>query len=211
MSKTPKPMKKANVYVAAACSIMCLLSACSVGKNAIHSQKPDIVNSDEGTASNYVQLNDGSIKQYKSLKLVTGVLTTPHLLADNNVVINPKDIMAYQDNGLYAVASKVLTSKKDSHVAVETLPGFAVQVLSGKVNVYTRKYFNGANAVDEYFLQNGNDGYIIAYSKEALKAMLKDDAKALEYFNSKSKMSPKSKKILVAVEMYNNDKLITKN
>ena len=211
MCKTPNPMKKANVYVAVACSIMCTLNACSVGKNAINNQKPDIVNTEEVSASNYVQLNDGSIKQYKTLKLVTGVLTTPHLLADSKVVINPNDIMAYQDNGHYAVAAKVLTSKKDSRVAVETLPGFAVKIISGKVNVYTRKYFNGANAVDEYFLQNGNDGYIIAYTKEALKAMLKDDAKALEFLNSKSKISPKYKKVLVAVEMYNNNQLVTKN
>ena len=204
-------MKKANVYVAAACSIMCLLNACSVGKNAVNNQKPDIVNTDEVSANNYVQLNDGSIKHYKSLKLVTGFLTTPHLLADNKEVINPKDIMAYQDNGLYAVASKVLTSKKDSRVAVDALPGFAVKVVSGKLNVYTRKYFNGANAVEEYFLQNEADGYIIAYSKEVLKSMLKDDAKALEYFNGKVKISPKSKKILTAVEMYNHNQLVTKN
>jgi hypothetical protein len=41
--------------------------------------------------------------------------------------------------------------------------------------------------------------------------MLKEDAKALAYFNSKSKPSSKSKKILVAVEMYNNTQMVTKN
>lgn len=209
--QTPNPMKKANMYVAAICSTIISLTACTTGKNAISNQKADIGNTDESSASAYVQFNDGTIKQYSNLKLVTGVFTTPHLLADNKETINPNDIMAYQDKGHYAVASKVLTSKKDSRVAVDALPGFAVKVVSGKLNVYTRKYFNGANAVEEYFLQNEADGYIIAYSKEVLKSMLKDDAKALEYFNGKVKISPKSKKILTAVEMYNHIQLVTKN
>ena len=159
----------------------------------------------------FVQMNDGSIKQYGSLKLVTGVLKTPHLLADDKVIINSKDIMAYQSNRHYAVAAKILTSTKKGYVAVETLPGFAVKVISGKLNVYSRKYYNGANTVDEYFLQSGNDGYIIAYTKDVLKSILKEDAKALEYFNSKSKVLPKSKKLFATVEMYNNSQMVTKN
>jgi hypothetical protein len=156
-------------------------------------------------------LNDGSIQQYESLKLVTGVLTTPYLLANNKLVINSKDIMAYQDEKHYAVSAKILTSKKNSRVAVETLPGFAVKVISGKLNVYSRKYYNGGNTREEYFLQNGNEGYIVAYSKAVLISMLKEDTKALEYFNSRSKISPRSKKLLVAVQMYNNGQLMTKN
>ena len=158
-----------------------------------------------------MQLNDGTITQFTTLKLVTGVLSTPHLLGDGKVVINAKDIIAYQNEKHYAVTSKILTSKKSAAVAVETLPGFAVKVLSGKVNVYCRKYYNGANTADEYFLQNGNDGHIIAFSKDVLKSMLKEDTKALEFFNSKTKVSPRSKKILTAVEMYNTGQLMTKN
>jgi hypothetical protein len=205
----PKPMKKIIPSIVALCSIVILLNSCAVGKNSVATQKTDPENTNE-TSACFVQLNDGSIKQYESLKLVTGVLTTPHLLADNKVVINSKDIMAYQNSNHYAVAAKILTSTKKSYVATETLPGFAVKVLSGKLNVYSRKYYNGANTVDEYFLQTGNDGYIVAYSKDVLKSMLKEDAKALEYLNSKSKKSPKSK-LLTAVEMYNNSQMVTKN
>ena len=103
--------------------------------------------------------------------------------------------MAYQNEKHYAVTAKVLTSTKDGRVAVETLPGFAVKVLSGKLNVYCRKFYNGGNTVEEYFLQHGNDGYIVAYSKEVLKDMLKEDAKALEFFNSKAKAITKIEKI----------------
>jgi hypothetical protein len=204
-------MKKIIPSITALCSIVILLNSCAVGKNAVDTEKTKAVSKNESPASCFVQMNDGSIKQYASLKLVTGVLKTPHLLADNKVVINSKDIMAYQNNTHYAVSAKIVTSTKKGSVAVETLPGFAVKVISGKLNVYSRKYYNGANTVDEYFLQSGNDGYIIAYSKDVLISMLKEDTKALEYFNSKSKPSSKSKKLLVAVEMYNNSQMMTKN
>ena len=204
-------MKKFIPAIAVLLSTTILANSCAVSKNSIDQQKNEVRNDNEVSAGCFVQLNDGSIKQFTTLKLVTGLLTTPHLLGDGKVVINAKEIMAYQNAKHYAVSAKILTSKKSANVSVETLPGFAVKVLSGKLNVYCRKYYNGANTSDEYFLQNGNDGYIIAYSKEALKTMLKEDAKAFEFFNSKAKVSPKSKKLLAAVEMYNSGQLITKN
>jgi len=188
-----------------------LLNSCSTGKNAVSSPIAVAENTDNHSATCFVQLNDGSIKQFSSLKLVTGFFTTPHLLADDKLVINAKDIKAYQDNKRYAVSAKQLKSGKDGYVASEALPGFAIKLLSGKLNVYSRKYYNGANSVDEYFLQEGNEGHIIAYSRNVLKAMLKDDAKALDYFNSRTKGSPRSKKLIAAVEMYNNNQLLTKN
>ena len=204
-------MKQIIPSITVFCSIVIMLNSCAVGKNAVDNPKAEAENKSEIPGLCFVQMNDGSIKQYGSLKLVTGVLKTPHLLADDKVIINSKDIMAYQSNRHYAVAAKILTSTKKGYVAVETLPGFAVKVISGKLNVYSRKYYNGANTVDEYFLQSGNDGYIIAYTKDVLKGMLKEDAKALEYFNSKSKVLPKSKKLFATVEMYNNSQMVTKN
>lgn len=186
-----------------------LLNSCAVSKNSIASD--NIKNATESSGTCFVQFNDGTVKQFATLKLVTGVLTTPHLLGDDKVIISSKDIIAYQNNRHYAVSSKKLTSAKPACVAAETLPGFAVRVLSGKLNVYCRKYYNGSNTASEYFLQNGNDGYIVAYSKAVMKTMLKEDAKALEYFNSKIKENPASKKILTAAEMYNNGQMMTKN
>ena len=204
-------MKQIIPSITVFCSIVIMLNSCAVVKNAVDNPKAEAENKSEIPGLCFVQMNDGSIKQYGSLKLVTGVLKTPHLLADDKVIINSKDIMAYQSNRHYAVAAKILTSTKKGYVAVETLPGFAVKVISGKLNVYSRKYYNGANTVDEYFLQSGNDGYIIAYTKDVLKGMLKEDAKALEYFNSKSKVLPKSKKLFATIEMYNNSQMVTKN
>ena len=203
-------MKKALPAVAA---LLCaaIFNSCAVSNNTVAVTDPQVEYPNETSRSCFVQFNDGTVKQYSSLKLVTGVLTTPHLLADNKIVLNTKDIAAYQDKKYYAVSSKLLTSNKKSQVAVDALPGFAIKILSGKLNVYSRKYYNGGNTVEEFFLQSGNDGFIIAYSKDALKAMLKDDNKALELFNSRTKVSPWSKKILAAVELYNNGQMITRN
>ncbi len=198
-------------FAVLACTVL-LLNSCTVSKNSIAVQKADTETPNETTSATcFIQLKDGTIKQFKTLKLVTGVLTTPHLLADGKEVINSKDIMAYQNNRHYAVSSQILTSTKNAAVAAETLPGFAVKVLSGKLNVYCRKYYNGTNTTEEYFLQHGNDGYIVSYSNAVLKSMIKEDTKALEYFNSKIKVTPKSKKILTVVEIYNNGQLLTKN
>ena len=188
-----------------------LATSCAVSKNSINQQQTILKNANETSASCFIQLNDGSIRQFATLKLVTGILTTPHLLGDGKVVINAKEIISYQNDKQYAVSAKILTSKKSGNVSVETLPGFAVMVLSGKLNVYCRKYYNGTNTTDEYFLQNGNDGYIVVYSKDFLKSMLNQDINASAFFNSKSKVSPKSKKMLTAVEIFNKGQLMTKN
>lgn len=204
-------MKNFTPVIAVLISTTILLSSCAISKNSIDQTQTETKTVNETAAPCFVRLNDGNIKQFTTLRLVTGLLTTPHLLGDGKVIITAKEIIAYQNERHYAVSAKILTSKKTANVSVQTLPGFAVKILSGKLNVYCRKYYNGANTSDEYFLQNGNDGYIIAYSKDALRSMLKEDAKALEFFNSKAKVSPKAKKILAAVEMYNSSQLMTKN
>lgn len=204
-------MKKLISAIAVLLCTGVLLNSCAVGKNSISQQITTPTNTNEVSTTCFVQLNDGTIKQFTTLKLITGVLTTPHLLGDGKTVINSKEIIAYQNDTHYAVSSKILTSKKSGSVSVETLPGFAVKVLSGKLNVYCRKYYNGASTSDEYFLQNSSDGYIVAYSKVVLRIMLKDDINASSFFNSKIKVSPMSKKILTAVEIYNKGQMMTKN
>lgn len=204
-------MKNPIPAIAVLISAIFLLNACAVSKNSIDRQETTLKNTTDISSGCFVQLNDGSIKQFATLKLVTGVLTTPHLLGDGKVVINAREIIAYQDNKQYAVSAKIITAKRPACVSADALPGFAVKLLSGKLNVYSRKYYNGTNVSDEYFLQNGSDGYIIAYSKDVLKSMLKDDMNASAFFNSRTKVSPRSKKILTAVEMYNKSQLMTKN
>jgi hypothetical protein len=174
-------------------------------------QPTDSNNVNEGPSGCFVQLNNGSFKQFSTLKLVTGILKTPHLLADGKDIINAKDIIAYQNSMHYAVSPKILSGLRSGLVSVETLPGFAVKIMSGKLNVYSRKYYNGANTAEDYFLQSGNDGLIISYSKKALNSLLKEDAKSSEFFNSKIKALSGSKRILAAVKLYNSGQLMTRN
>lgn len=204
-------MKKRLPALTAVCSLLILFNSCSTGKSTVDRNKSETSFSNPLPSGCFVEWNDGTIKHYSSLKLVTGILITPHLVADQKQVIHSGDILAYQDKGQYAVSSKRLTSSKKALVAAEVLPGFAVKLVSGKLNVYSRKYYNGANTAHEYFLQHGEDASIVAYSKDVLKSMLKEDKKALDYFNSNSKLSPESKKILTTVEMYNNSQFITRN
>lgn len=204
-------MQKSVPNLALVCLTILLLSSCSTGKNAVLQQNADAENVKANNPSCYVIKADGTTQQFSTLKLVTGVLKTPHLLADDKVVMYAKDVKAYHDGKYFAVSDKALTTVKTSYVAVNALPGFAQRIASGKLNVYCRKFYNGNNSVDEYFLQNGNDGAIVAYSAAAMKEILKDNSKALEYYNSNVKVSPKSKKILTAAGLYNTGELFSKN
>jgi hypothetical protein len=205
-------MKASVPSIAVIYCALILFSSCATSKDSVLQPKNDAESSKEATSSScYVILNSGSTQHYSTLKLVTGVLVTPHLLADNKIVIKAKDIKAYQDNKRYAVSQKLLATKKGSYVATETLPGFAVRILKGKLNVYCRKYYNGNNSVEEYFLQSGDDGEIVPYSTELMNQLVKDNPKASDYYNSKIKISPKSKKLLATADIYNSSQLISKN
>ena len=196
-------MKTLVPSVALLCTILISLNSCSVSKNSVLPPKADVDNGIGTTSSCFVVKTDGSRQYYSTLKLVTGVLKTPHLLADNKVIIEAKDVLAYQDNKRFAVSQKLLITSKTSYVATETLPGFAVRIANGKLSIYSRKFYNGGNTATEYFVQTGDDGEIISYSKAVMNDLLKDNPKAADFYNSKVKVSPKSKKLLAAIDIYN--------
>jgi hypothetical protein len=135
----------------------------------------------------FVKFKDGRICLYQSLKLVKGAFTSPHLLADNKLRINPSEILAYQNEDHYAVSQLLIEDGKKSTISIETLPGFAVRLIEGKLNLYCKKYYNGNSAVDEYFVQLGKDGKILSYSPELLKTLLADDSETLSYFENSLK------------------------
>lgn len=157
-------------------------------------RKADIEQSKEAVNTCFIEMNDGTIKHYKSLKLITGVMKTPYLLADGKLHINAKEIKAYQNNDYYAISQQGFTSGRRTYIAKEALPGFAIRIAKGKVNVYTKKYYNGVAAVDEYFVQMGDDGQVLAYTTETMNLMVKDDPEALDFFMAKKYNTPKSKK-----------------
>ena len=75
-------MKTSIPLVALCCNAIIFLTSCAISNNSTVQHKPDVENTKETSATCYVIRNDGTIEEYSSLKLVTGVLVTPHLLAE---------------------------------------------------------------------------------------------------------------------------------
>lgn len=194
-------------------AILCLLfslNACVSSKNVLEQNKPASENTKEEAAC-FVQMNDGTVKNYSTLKLVTGVFKTPHLIADGNIIISADKVAAYQSKEQYAISQKGFTTIQPSYVATDALPGFAVRVAKGKLNVYAIKYYNGHNTTEKFFLQIGDDGAIVPYKYELMSDLVKDNIEAYNFFNKKKKTIALNKRLLVTADMYNNSSYISKN
>jgi hypothetical protein len=150
----------------------------------------------------FVEFTDGRVAYFTSLKLVKGIATTPHLLGDGKVRIKSKHIKAYQNNEHYAISQKVYNPKRLSYVAIESLPGFAVQIAKGKLNIYVRKSYKDNKAVEEYFMQTNNDK-IMEYSYESMMEVIKNNPEATGFFNSQ-KYKAARPILRTTAEMYNN-------
>jgi hypothetical protein len=206
-------MKKILTAMPVLLSIVLLLNSCSTGKNAVTERKTG-TEAKENAASCFVQLNDGTIKNYTSLKLITGMFKAPHLLADGKTRINASQIKAYQNEIHYAVSQNTFCCGRKSYVAVETLPGFAVRIIKGKLNVFVKKFFNGQHAVDEFFLQAGSDGQIVPYTPETMSELVKSNQDAYNLFNNNHKRNNVNtlEKIQASAYLFNNaDQFISKN
>ncbi len=190
--------------------IVASLNSCSF-TSSIAEEKPANTKKSSGNAGCFVQYNDGSVKSYNSLKLVTGLFKAPYLLADGKIKIEASDVCSYDKGGTIAISQQLFESKHNSKVAKEALPGFATCIVRGKLNVYTRKFYNGIKAVDELFVQEGNDGKIVPCSKASMAVILKDNPAALQLLNTKRKKTPAWKQLVEVATLYNGQPLITKN
>jgi len=192
--------------------ITILLHSCATSSVSQLDRKNGIANSKENTADCFVKMNDGTIKQFTSLKLVTGVFKTPYLLADGKVKFKASQILAYQNKDHYAVSQKTFCCGRMSHIATETLPGFAVRTVKGKLNVYCKKYANGQVTADEYYLQAGNDGKIQVYSPELMTELVKDNTEAYSFFTNKKFKGSSTEKLQATAQLYNNGgQMMSKN
>ncbi|GAB2809330.1 hypothetical protein [Ferruginibacter profundus] len=202
---------KTNVplFKGAVC-LLVLLNSCTSSKNSIDQHKAEMESAKEESTC-FVQMKDGSVKNYTSLKLVTGVFKTPHLVADGGVIITANDIKAYQSKEHYAISQKEFSAAKPSYVAVEALPGFAVRVAKGKLNVFALKYYNGHNTTEKFYLQSGDDGQIAAYTPELMKALIRDNNEAFNFFTNKKKAAVFPKNLLATADIYNNQRYVSKN
>jgi hypothetical protein len=158
----------------------------------------------------FVLLTDGTVNRYQSLKLVTGVFTSPYLLADGHIKISPQAVKAYQSDGGYAISQSLISNARRSYVSVDALPGFAIRVVQGKINVYSKKYYNGRAAVDEFYIQAGEQGEIVKYNADQFRQMLAGNTRALQYFNN-LKEKDLFKKLQATASIYNQDQYMSKN
>jgi hypothetical protein len=135
----------------------------------------------------YVKMKDGSIRTYLTLSLEKGLFVTPHLLANGKEKISAKDVLEYRTTDILAIAPALLPSLHKSNVSIQALPGFAVKVLSGPLNVYARKLYNGTVAVDEFFVQL-EEGDIKPYSAQLMKSLLRDHPLAIQAFEKSKEL-----------------------
>ncbi len=202
---------KTNVpYLKAIACLLVLLNSCTVTKNSVE-QYTATTEDPKKEILCFVQMKDGTVKNYTTLKLVTGVFKTPHLIADGSIIIKPEEIKAYQNKDHYAVSQKEFTDAKQSYVAKDALPGFAVRIAAGKINVYSLKYYNGHNTTEKLFLQSGDDAQIAAFTPELMNELVKDNSDAHAFFNEKSKTVTTAKKILATADLYNSNGDVSKN
>ncbi len=187
-----------------------MISSCATNKMAANQRSAEIRSSKE-LAGFFVTKKDGNTQYYNSLELVKGAFTSPHLLADGKIKIKSSDIVAYQTTTHYAVSQALFSNGRKSFVSKEALPGFAVRVVKGKLNVYCKKYFNGNAAVDEFYIQSGNDGKISLYSADLMQKMIAENDQALNYFNDTHDKVAMAEKIQNAAAIYNNKTAVTKN
>ena len=158
------------------------------------------------TAKCFVEYNDGSIKEFQKLELVTAMFKSPRLIADDNIIINPEEIKAYNDSkGRYAISSKLFKDAKETYVATAALNGFAYRMVKGKINVFALKYYNGRVTALKYYLQQGNKKAFVPYSAETLAAMIKDDAVAAQFCNNNEPDKNAGKFLTSVVEIYNSN------
>jgi hypothetical protein len=204
-------MKKHLLTAALLFSALFILNSCATSSITREQRKTDIEKSREPETNCFVQFNDGTVKNYKTLKLVTGMFKAPYLLADGKTKIHSKEIKAYQNKDHYAISQATFGEGRTSHVATETLPGFAIRTVKGKLNVYCKKYYNGQVAVDEYYLQVGNTGEIVAFSSNAFNELIKSIPEAYGLFNNKKFKGTLPEKLTAAAHMYNSGQMMTSN
>lgn len=186
------------------------MQSCAVSSAAQMDKDAAVKTSKQNNAACFVEMKDGSTRYFKSLRLVTGVFSSPHLLADGKEKITAADIKAYQDANGYAISQNNFKDNVRSKSAVESLPGFAVRIAKGKINIYSKKYFNGTGTAEQLFVQKEN-GDILAFTPDVMNSLLKDHPEASRYFQSSKKITPVSKRLQATVALMDKQSLLSKN
>ena len=91
-----------------------------------------------------------------------------------------------------------------SKISSETLPGFAVRIMKGKLNVYVKKYKNGARILDEFYFQQGNRREVLVYTPGVDgRTDQPNIPEALEFYNAYRKHLPKNRDLIATAYIFN--------
>lgn len=186
------------------------LSSCAVNRSASANFSADTKVAKEPTGV-FVKKKDGEVVYFKTLELKHGAFLAPHLLADGKLKIKSSEIVAYQTADHFAISQDLLSEGKKSYVSKNTLPGFAMRLMKGKINLYCKQYYNGSAAIDEYFIQSGDNGAITLSSPETMKKIMSDNEQTISYLNEKNEKISWVEKIQTAAKMYNSYNAVTQN
>lgn len=162
------------------------LNSCSVHKNLSEVSMLENENDYIKVSSDFVELKNGEKIYFNDLRLVKGLFRAPHVLGDQTHRFLGSELNAYQIDGVYAISEKQIENGHKSKLAIDALPAFATRVVTGNLNVYVKKYFNGRSAVKEFFVQSGATGKIYVYSPETLKLVMDDKSYDLNDLDNSS-------------------------
>jgi hypothetical protein len=205
-------MKKQFSALTALLLTVCLFSACVSEKNTLTSMKPAAENLPADNTENcFVEMKDGSIRKFSNLALVTGMFTSPHLLGDGKVKLFASQVKSYLSGDIYAVSQEALVGARKSCVAVETLPGFAIRLVKGRLNLYRKKYFNGQQTIDEFYLQLGDDAPIVAYNAKLMADLIHNNPEAAKYFIGRKAKKGLEKKLIATANLFNDEQQVSVN
>ncbi len=75
-----------------------LVNSCATGKDTVAVSQTSTEKQTDVKASkkadSYIEMNDGTIRKYNQIKLVTGIIYTPYLLANEQIKTLPTQIKA---------------------------------------------------------------------------------------------------------------------
>lgn len=186
--------------------IVLLAASCSAGKDMAE-RKEILRNAKETNSGCFVIFKDGRTEFYKTLILKTSMVSLPYLLADGKIKITREEVEAYQTENYYAV-SQLTYNDEHSKVAIECLPGFAVRIAKGNLNVYDRRCLR-SSVGREFYIQAGANKPIYEYSPDLMNAVIKYHYEAYNYFN-KNKKTKLLTKIYTTADLFNNAPSYTK-
>lgn len=156
-----------------------------------------------------VQFKSGITKSFSSLRLVTGVFTSPFLLADGHIKIKGSEINNYYDGRYEAVAQETFYTTSISKLAKKVLPGFAIKEVTGTFNLYSLEFYNDGSISKKYFLQEGEKGAIKLVDDVLLEKHFQEPA--ANNISKKNSKGINAKALFSLVEKLNKSSSISKN